>query len=65
MIALARPNGHPVYVNPDLIETAERDEDQAVTVVTLTTGNALIVRDEPTTVVDAIVAFRRRCVAHD
>lgn len=60
MIALVRPNGHPVYVNPDLIETAERDADGSATTVILTTGNVLVVTDDPDTIADRIVAFRRR-----
>lgn len=60
MIALERPNGHPVYVNPDLIETVERDEEQGLTVVALTTGNVLVVREEPARVADAVVAYRKR-----
>jgi uncharacterized protein YlzI (FlbEa/FlbD family) len=59
MIALTRRNGRPVYVNPDLIETAERDETGATTVV-LTTGNVLEVTDGPDAITDRIVAFRRR-----
>ena len=42
MIALTRLNGHPVMVNSDLIEQIEETPD---TVVTLTSGNRLIVRD--------------------
>ena len=60
MIALLRPNGHEVFVNPDLIESAERDDGEGVTVVVLTTGNTLIVSDTPPAIVDKVVAFRRR-----
>ncbi len=59
VIVLSRPNGHPIVVNADLIETVEASEDDA-TVVTLTTGNTLIVTQTPEEVREAVVAFRRR-----
>jgi uncharacterized protein YlzI (FlbEa/FlbD family) len=58
VIALSRPNGYPILVNPDLLETAERVDDR--TLVTLTTGNVLEVTDSLEAVVDAVVAYRRR-----
>ncbi len=61
MIALSRPNGHPILVNADLLETVERSGDR--TVVTLTTGNVLEVTDSIEAVRDAVVAYRRRIVA--
>lgn len=59
MIALNRRNGFPIFVNSDLIETVEAAEDES-TVVTLTTGNALVVTDSPESVREAVVEFRRR-----
>ncbi len=56
MIALTRLNGHPVMVNSDLIESLEETPD---TVVTLTSGNKLIVRDAMVDVQRKIVAFKR------
>ncbi len=56
MIALTRLNGHPVMVNSDLIESLEETPD---TVVTLTSGNELIVRDAMVDVQRKIVAFKR------
>ena len=35
-----------------------------VTVITLTTGNTLIVMEAPEAVIEAVVAFRRRVNAH-
>jgi uncharacterized protein YlzI (FlbEa/FlbD family) len=58
MIALTRANGYPIVVNADLIELVERLEGQ--TVVTLTSGNALAVTEEPAEVLEAVVAYRRR-----
>ncbi len=59
MIALHRANGHAIYVNPDLIETAETDDDGRSTVV-LTTGNALVVDEAPERIAELVVEFRRR-----
>jgi uncharacterized protein YlzI (FlbEa/FlbD family) len=59
VIALHRANGGLVYVNPDLIETAESDDDGRSTVV-LTTGNALVVDEEPERIATLVVEFRRR-----
>jgi flagellar protein FlbD len=56
VIALTRLNGHPVMVNSDLIESLEETPD---TVVTLTSGNKLIVRDAMADVQRKIIAFKR------
>jgi flagellar protein FlbD len=56
VIALTRLNGHSVMVNSDLIESLEETPD---TVVTLTSGNKLIVRDTMADVQRKIVAFKR------
>ena len=57
MIALRRLNNSAIMVNPDLIESLEATPD---TVVTLTNGNKLIVRDSMEEVRDKIVEFKRR-----
>lgn len=57
MIALTRLNGHPVMVNSDLIEQIEETPD---TVVTLTSGNRIIVRDSMHDIQRKIVEFKRR-----
>jgi flagellar protein FlbD len=57
MITLTRLNGRPVMLNCDLIESIEEDGH---TVVTLTTGNAVVVRDPMTEVEAKIVAFKRK-----
>jgi flagellar protein FlbD len=57
MIALRRLNNQAIMVNPDLIETLEATPD---TVVTLTNGNKLIVRDTMDEIRDKIVEFKRR-----
>jgi uncharacterized protein YlzI (FlbEa/FlbD family) len=62
VIVLHRLTGYPVIVNADLIETVESSGD-GETVVTLTTGNVLIVGETPQAVCDAAIAYRRS-IAH-
>ena len=62
MIALRRLNNEPIMVNPDLIESLEATPD---TVVTLTSGNKLLVRDSMDEVREKIVEFKRRIHAPD
>ena len=57
MIALTRLNGQPVMVNSDLIEQIEETPD---TVVTLTSGNRIIVRDRMSEIQAKIIEFKRR-----
>jgi flagellar protein FlbD len=56
MIALTRLNGQPIMVNCDLIEFLEETPD---TVVTLTSGNKLVVRDRMHDIQQKIVEFKR------
>ena len=58
MIVLTRLNGQPVMLNCDLIESVERESD--ATVVTLTTGNAVVVSDGLDEIRERVVAFKRR-----
>ncbi|MGA7356734.1 MAG: flagellar FlbD family protein [Candidatus Cybelea sp.] len=57
MITLTRLNGHPVMLNCDLIETVEANGE---TVITLTTGNAVVVRDRMEEIEQKVVAFKRK-----
>ena len=57
MIALTRLNGQPIMVNADLIESVEHTPD---TVVTLTSGNKLIVRDSMEQLKQKIIDFKRK-----
>jgi len=59
VIELRRPNGFPILVNADLIETVE-PSDEGATVVTLTSGNTLVIVDSLDAVREAVIAFRRR-----
>jgi len=57
MIRLTRLNHVPLVLNSDLIEHIDVTPD---TVITLTTGQILRVRETAEEVVDRIVGFRRR-----
>ena len=57
MIRLTRLNHVPVVLNSDLIEHIEETPD---TVITMTTGQILRVRETADQVVTRIVDFRRR-----
>ena len=60
MIALCRLNNQPIIVNADLIETLESTPD---TVVTLTSGNKLVVRDDPDDIRTKIIEYKRSIYA--
>ena len=57
MIQLTRLNGQPIMVNSDLIESVETTPD---TVITLVSGNKLIVRDSMDTIQAHIIEFKRK-----
>jgi flagellar protein FlbD len=57
MIALRRLNNQAIMVNADLIESLEATPD---TVVTLTSGNKLLVRDSMEEIQAKIVDYQRR-----
>jgi flagellar protein FlbD len=56
MIRLTRLNHEPFILNSDLIEYLEMTPD---TVITLTTGQKLMVHETAEDVVERIIAFRR------
>lgn len=60
MIRLTRLNRAPMVLNSDLIEHIDVTPD---TVITLTTGQILRVRETAEQVIDRIVCFRRRIFA--
>ena len=57
MIPLRRLNNQPIIVNCDLIESIESTPDS---VVTLTSGNKLIVRDSLDEIRKKVVDFKRQ-----
>lgn len=56
MISLTRLNGHRFVLNAELIRTIEENPD---TVITLTTGEHLIVRESVREIVDRSVEYGR------
>jgi flagellar protein FlbD len=56
MIQLTRLNGHPLAVNSDLVKFVEQAPD---TVITLVTGEKIVVRESSEEVLDRVVRFRR------
>ena len=56
MIELTRLNGKSLAVNADLIKFVEQAPD---TVLTLVTGEKLVVRESARSVMDLIIDFRR------
>lgn len=59
MISLTRLNHVPVLLNSDLIETIETTPD---TVIRLTTGQKLVVREGTEEIVDKVRSFRRSVI---
>jgi flagellar protein FlbD len=60
MIPLVRLDGSEVVVNADLIATVERTPD---TMLTLTTGHHLLVKDSVEDVVARVIEYRRKILA--
>ena len=56
MIQLPRLNHAPLVLNSDLIEHIEATPD---TVISLTTGQKIMVRESASEVVERVIAFRR------
>ncbi len=57
MIYLTRLNGERIVINIDLIELMEETPD---TIVTLTTGKKLVVREGVNKIREDIIRFRKR-----
>jgi flagellar protein FlbD len=60
MIPLVRLDGSEVVVNADLIATVEKTPD---TMLTLTTGHHLLVKESVEDVVARVVDYRRRILS--
>jgi len=56
MIRVTRFNGTSIYLNAEMIQSVEGTPD---TVITLTNQVKVVVRDDPKTVVDAIIAYQQ------
>ncbi|MGB6520869.1 MAG: flagellar FlbD family protein [Candidatus Cybelea sp.] len=57
MITLTRENGQPVLLNCDLIESVE---ENGKSVITLTTGNAVVVRERLNEIEAKVVEFKQK-----
>ena len=56
MIAVTRLNGMAIHVNAEMIVFVEATPD---TVISLSNGDRVVVREAPQAVVDAVIAYRR------
>jgi flagellar protein FlbD len=56
MIQLTRLNNHPLVVNSDLIKFVEQAPD---TVITLVSGDKIVVRESAQGVLERVIEFRR------
>ena len=59
MIPVTRLDGSPILLNLDLIVAIERTPD---TLVSLTTGDRVLVRETPEEIVDRITQYKRQLV---
>jgi len=60
MIHLTKLNNQPMVLNSELVEFIENKPD---TVITLITGNKVVVLENTEEVIDRIVDYRRRVMA--
>ena len=58
MIDVTKMNGMNITINSDLIETVEDTPD---TVITLTTGRKIIVKESRQTIKNLVNSFKREC----
>lgn len=58
MIDVTKMNGMSITINSDLIETVEDTPD---TVITLTTGRKIIVKESRQTIKNLVKSFKREC----
>lgn len=58
MIDVTKMNGMNITINSDLIETVEDTPD---TVITLTTGRIIIVKESRQTIKNLVKSFKREC----
>lgn len=62
MIELSKLNGHPFVVNAELIKFVEQNPD---TVLTLVTGDKIVVREAAPEVMHRVLAYRRELLRAD
>lgn len=59
MIKLTRFNGSQFYINSDLMEFVESTPD---TIITLTTGKKIIVKESVDEIIDRIIEFKSKAL---
>ena len=57
MIRVTRFNGSKVFINAELVQTVEGRPD---TVITLTNGKKVLVKEPPTSVVELIISYHQK-----
>jgi len=57
MIELTRLNGHPLILNAELIKFIEQNPD---TVITLVTGDKMVVREAAPEIIHRVLDYRRK-----
>jgi len=62
MIELTRLNGHPIVINAELIKFVEQNPD---TVITLVTGDKMVVREAAPEVMQRVLTYRRNLLHLD
>ena len=62
MIDVTKMNGSKVTINSDLIETVEENPD---TVLTLTTGKKIIIKESRQKVKKLVILYKRECNSID
>ena len=60
MVEVTKINGQKILVNPDLMETAEETPD---TVISLTTGKKIIVKESGQEVKNLVKSYRKEIFA--
>ncbi|CUS76776.1 flagellar protein FlbD [Candidatus Kryptonium thompsonii] len=59
MIKVTRLNGQEIVINAELIEYLEASPD---TIIALTTGKKIMVKESVDEVVERIIEYRKRCL---
>jgi flagellar protein FlbD len=57
VIELTRLHGEPIVINADLVEFIEPTPD---TMISMTTGKRIIVKESVKEVIERVIAYRRR-----
>ena len=61
MIKVTRLNGQEIVVNADLIEYLEASPD---TIIALTNGKKIMVKESVDEVIERVIEYRRKCVVY-